>query len=240
MAKKIKRGGAGSRYYLAFGVIALLLMSGTLVLVLVVLPQRYILSAGFRESGLSFPNPGVPFVPRDAVQIAARPVPTPTPTPPDEVVRGPAEIFWAQVIPLLESERYAEALPFFERYLLDYPADSDVRRELALTLMAAGRAGEATAVLAGLLRSGEDPELRLLLARTLRDLERVDEAAIHYAILAAASPPTRRWHSSGRRRSLGWRSTPERSASSSLRWSWRPCRYHFASSSPASTTTRTV
>ena len=144
MAKNIKRGGAGSRYYLAFGVIALLLVSGTLVLVLVVLPQRYILSAGFRESGLSFPNPGVPFVPPDAVQIAARPVPTPTPTPPDEIVRGPAEIFWAQVIPLLESERYTEALPFFERYLLDYPADSEVRRELALTLMAAGRAATPT------------------------------------------------------------------------------------------------
>ena len=97
-----------------------------MVLVLVVLPQRYVLSSGFRESGLSFPNPGVPFVPPDATQIAARPVPTPT--PPDEIVRGPAEIFWARVMPLLESERYGEALPFFEPYLLDYPADDDVRR----------------------------------------------------------------------------------------------------------------
>ena len=71
MSKKSRRGGAGSRYYLGFGVTALLLVSCTLVLVLVVLPQRYVFGSGFRESGLSFPDPGVPFVPPDAVQIAA-------------------------------------------------------------------------------------------------------------------------------------------------------------------------
>ena len=52
MSKKSRRGGAGSRYYLGFGFTALLLVSGTLVLVLVVLPKRYVFGSGFRESGL--------------------------------------------------------------------------------------------------------------------------------------------------------------------------------------------
>jgi hypothetical protein len=43
------RGAKAARYPLKFGTAASLLISGTLVLVLYVLPERYVISAGFRE-----------------------------------------------------------------------------------------------------------------------------------------------------------------------------------------------
>ena len=41
----------------------MLLVSGTLVMVLFVLPQRYVLSSGFREGSLVLPSPSTPFEP---------------------------------------------------------------------------------------------------------------------------------------------------------------------------------
>ena len=64
MARKARGQKGDSRYLLRFGVTAFLLIAGTLVLVLYVLPERYVLSSGFRESGMSFPQPSTPFVPQ--------------------------------------------------------------------------------------------------------------------------------------------------------------------------------
>ena len=91
-------------------------------------------------------------------------------------------------MPLLEAERYAAAIPVFVDYMGGYPGDLDVRREFALTLVAAGRADEAVPILEGLLEYGADPVLRLLLARTLRDERHVSEASVHYAILVNGDP----------------------------------------------------
>ncbi|NNL67551.1 MAG: tetratricopeptide repeat protein, partial [Myxococcales bacterium] len=182
MRRRADRGDR--RYLLRFGVTALLLISGTLVLVLYVLPERYVLESGFRESGMSFPTPSTPFVPIPAVQVAARPVPT----PPAVIIPGPAEAFWDELTPLLEQQRYEEALFDFEEYLRAYPSDRDARREYIVTLLATERVGEATAELRRLLDEGDDYDQRLLLARTLRDLGRVDEAGEEYRRLTATRP----------------------------------------------------
>ena len=184
MAYRTDRRAGDSRYYLRFGLTAFLLISGTLVLVLYVFPKRYVLSAGQADSGISFPTPSTPFVPVEVVQMAALLLPT---RPPD-ILPGPAELFWDEVIPHLESQRYSQAIPLFERYLVDRPADRDVRREYAITLLSAGRAEEAVEVLGRMLETEDDPDRRLLLARTLRDLGRVDEASTHYAVLVEGRP----------------------------------------------------
>jgi tetratricopeptide (TPR) repeat protein len=173
-----------SRYLLRFGVTAFLLIAGTLVLVLYVLPERYVLSSGFRESGMSFPQPSTPFVPVPVVRVAARDLPA----PPQVIPPGPAEVFWSEVSTLLEEQRWEDALPVFEDYLADYPTDRDVRHEYVVTLLAAGHSDEAVAELRRLLTVDDDFLQRLLLARTLRELGRTDEAAAEYARLVDARP----------------------------------------------------
>lgn len=178
--------GSDLGYFLRFAGTALLLVAATLVLVLVVLPQRYVLSAGFRESGVGFPESRTPFAPSAAVQVPAR---TLTRTATSEVVvRGPAEIFWDGVMPLLRDRRFDEALPLFESYLDQHPSDLDARREYAVTLAAAGQAAAAVPVLAGLLERRDDLVVRLLLARTLRDLGRTEQASEQYEHLLLATP----------------------------------------------------
>ncbi len=173
-----------SRYFLQFAATASLLVAGTLALVLLVLPQRYVLSSGFREGNLALPDPSVPFEPPDPVVIAALP-PLPAPS---EVVRGPAEILWEQVLPLLAREEFERAIPMFAAYLELYPGDLDVRREYAITLLRAGYADRAIPVLESLLPAQNDRELRLLLARTLRDVGNVSGAAALYDALLRATP----------------------------------------------------
>jgi tetratricopeptide (TPR) repeat protein len=176
-------------YFVRFGFTALLLVAATLVLVLVVLPQRYVLSAGFRESGLNFPPPMIPFAPRDRIRVAARPAPTAAaPESLADARPGPAEALWSRVQPLLEAERFDAAIPFFEDYLRNHPADDDVRRQLSMTLYADGRSHEAVPVVLDLLTRREDPALRLALARTLRDQGRLEDASAQYEILRLASP----------------------------------------------------
>jgi tetratricopeptide (TPR) repeat protein len=186
---RAERRGSDARYFLRFAGTAALLVAGTLVLVLYVLPQRYVLSSGFREGNLSFPNPSTPFEPSAATRVAALP-PLPPAPPADsagsavsttEPAAGPAELFWERVLPLLEQRRFAEALPLFEAYLADFPGDVGVRREHGITLAAAGQREEGLIVLRALLEHEDDAELHLLLARLLRDLRRVDEADTHYA-----------------------------------------------------------
>ncbi len=189
MVTRTDRRGSNVRYFVRFFVTALLLVAATLLLVLVVLPQRYVLSVGFAESGQNFPDPSIPFLPHDPVRVAVRPPPPPSRPPPEVTgpVRGPAEIFWSEVMPLLEQRRYDEALPLFERYLREHD-DDDVRREHARTLAAAGRGAEAVPILEALVDRDPDPELRLTLARILRDLGRADPASVHYRFLLEAEP----------------------------------------------------
>ena len=184
MPRPDRRGKSDTRYFLRFAGTATLLLSGTLVLVLYVLPQRYVLSSGFREGTLILPDPSTPFEPMNAARIAE----LPPPAAPDEIPRGPAEIFWARVIPMLEAERYEAAIPLFADYLGEYPADRDVRREYALTLAAAGYPERAIPLLEQLLAARDDAELRLLLARVLRDVGRVGDASEHYSNLLARTP----------------------------------------------------
>jgi tetratricopeptide (TPR) repeat protein len=188
MNKKVRRAKGDPGYFLRFAGTAMLLVSGTLVMVLFVLPQRYVLSSGFREGSLVFPAPSTPFEPVTAGRIAALPLPPPPPAPPETIVRGPAEVFWATVLPLIEAGRYAEALAQFEQYLASYPRDAGVRLEYARTLVAAGNADRGIEVLEELLAVRDNEEVRLLLARTLRDSGRAEEAAAHYSVLVAADP----------------------------------------------------
>lgn len=163
---------------------AIILAGLTLVLVLVVFPRRFVLDSGLRESGLSFPATAAPFapppeVPRPAV---ARPVVTVPPRP------GPAQRLWNEVLPLLRAGRYEQALPLFSSYLHDHPSDRAVRRERAITLDRAGRWSLAEAAYAALLGERDDPDVRLLYARALRDHGRLDEAEEQYRILRGQRP----------------------------------------------------
>jgi Flp pilus assembly protein TadD len=176
-----------SKYFLKFTLTAIILGGMTLFLVLVVLPGRYLLSAGLQESGVNFPSETAPFNPPAGQHIEAPPPPPPCP-PSQGPIRGAAEVLWEQVGPLLEAGRYAQALSLFEAYLLSYPGDRGVHREYATTLSRAGRAAEAIQAYQRLLAQKDDPGIRLLLARSLRDRGRVAEASTHYSILAAGDP----------------------------------------------------
>lgn len=187
MAPRGEGRPSGVGYFLRFMGTALLLVAATLVLVLVVLPQRYVLSAGFRESSLTFPTPGTPFAPPRTVRVPARRLAVSSPSG-TAAGRGPAEDFWDRVLPPLKSGRFDDALPLFVAYLGQYPSDHDARREYGIALVRAGRAGDAAHVQKNLLADTRDPGDRLRLARTLRDLGRADEASEHYYALSRAAP----------------------------------------------------
>jgi len=186
-----RRPEGGSRprgYVLGFGFTAFLLGAMTLIMVLVILPRRYVLNAGLRESGISFPSKAAPFIPPQEVRREA-PLPPPPPPATEMAPRGAGEIFWEQVEPLLRGERSAaDALPLFRQYLEAHPEDQGVLREYAVTLTRAGRGDEAAEIFGQLLPDGHYPGVRLLLARTLRDLDRLDEASRQYASLVREKP----------------------------------------------------
>ncbi|MCH1571152.1 MAG: hypothetical protein L7S64_07380, partial [Longimicrobiales bacterium] len=73
MATPRRSAQGDSKYFLRFAATATLLVSGTLVLVFYVLPQRYVLSSGFREGSFALPDPSIPFEPADPMVIAALP-----------------------------------------------------------------------------------------------------------------------------------------------------------------------
>jgi len=189
-------GGTSGHYYLWFGFTALTLGGLTLLLVLVVLPRRYVLNSGLRESGVNFPTTETPFTPsteprrppaelvRPAVESEAAAGPDREPAP----GRGPAEIMWDDVERLLAADRPVAASAVFEAYLRRFPDDRDARRAYAITLGRAGRSAEAVRVMEELLAEEPDPELARVLARTLRDLGRVEEASARYAELTRSSP----------------------------------------------------
>lgn len=184
MKRRPERRSNDTRYFLQFAGTAVLLLSATLVLVLFVLPQRFVLSSGFQEGSLNFPNPATPFESLRSPLVAALPARAAN----TFVGRGPAELFWEEVLPLLEAERWTDAVQLFAFYLGDYPGDDDVRREYAITLTRAGQGALAVPLFERLLRAGDDRQLRLMLARTLRDLSRTREATVHYETLANQKP----------------------------------------------------
>ena len=184
MARKPDGGSSSPRYFLGFGFTAVLLTGATLLLVLVVLPRRYVLNAGLRESGVSFPSEAAPFLPPEELRTEA----PPRPPPPPPVLPGPAELFWARIGPLLETEQYPSALPFFEEYLEVHPEDLGATKEYAITLQKAGEAAQALSVYERLLSGQDDPGVRLLLARGLRDLGQTEAASAHYEILIEQDP----------------------------------------------------
>jgi tetratricopeptide (TPR) repeat protein len=184
MVRRPDPAGGSARYFLGFTLTAVILGGMTLFLVLVVLPRRYLLSAGLRESGVSFPSRTAPFPPPKESHREA----PPPPPPPPVVVRGPAEVFWGGIEPLLAAQQFSEALPLFELYLRAHPEDRGVEREYAITLGKAGRSGEAVRVFQELLDEEDDPGMRLLLARELRDGGRLTEASAQYALLLDSDP----------------------------------------------------
>ncbi|MEJ2541158.1 MAG: tetratricopeptide repeat protein [Gemmatimonadota bacterium] len=183
------RRGASSTYFLRFGFSAAVLASLTLLMVLVVLPRRYVLGSGFRESGISFPAHGAPFTPGMAVARGATPVRTVVASKasaaPGSASPGPApaDLLWTRAIPLLDAGEHADAAALFEDYLAEFPDDRSVLREYAVVLHWAGRPGGMVDVLEGLLGGGDDREVRLVLARALRDQGRTVEADAHYRTL---------------------------------------------------------
>ena len=187
MDRRPEGRSAPTGYVLGFGFTAFLLGGMTLILVLVILPRRYVLNAGLRESGISFPSEAAPFTPPQEVRREPPP-PPPLPPPPEVVPRGAAEILWEEVEPFLKGGRPADALPLFREYLEAHPEDRDVLREYAITLTRSGRGDEAAGIFQQLLPDDQYPGVRLLLARTLRDLGRLEEASAHYASLAREKP----------------------------------------------------
>lgn len=190
MAPAPDPGKPASRTYgLRFGLTAAILGGLTLVLVLLVLPRRYVLGSGFQESGVSFPAGEAPFSPVDRVPYDAPTFPTfvasvDAGTPGDAGFGpGPAEVLWAMAAPLLDGERYTDAAALFEDYLAEFPRDRSVLREYAVVLHWAGRPDATVTVLERLLGGADDREVRLVLARTLRDLERPEAAHGEYRTL---------------------------------------------------------
>ncbi|HSM04676.1 MAG TPA: tetratricopeptide repeat protein [Longimicrobiales bacterium] len=189
--------GTPPSYLLRFGLTAATLATVTLALVLVVLPRRYVLGSGFQESGISFPATGAPFAPGETVRRPAPTFPERATEAPSDVVApaaadvlpgpGPAELLWSMIAPLMKAERYDEAAALLEDYLADHPEDRDVLREYAVVLFWADRRDETVDVYRRLLGSEGDTEIHLLLARTLRDLDRPAEADPYYRELWARS-----------------------------------------------------
>ncbi|MFQ5888709.1 MAG: tetratricopeptide repeat protein [Gemmatimonadota bacterium] len=191
MAIDPRTSGARRRrlpYWASYGVVALILTAVTAFFALVVLPQRFVLHAGLRESGISFParRPGFAAVSRGRIVQ-----PPPRRIPPAAPGEGPAERFWRGILPLLETGRYEKALPLFRQYLEHHPEDTDVWREYALALIRAGRPAEAEAAIEHLGAPNDRLAARLALARFWRDRGETDRAIEAYRDLVMAYPENR-------------------------------------------------
>jgi len=174
-------------YWVSYGLTAGFLLVATTALVTIVLPARFVLTADLRESGISFPT---------TADALAFPMPTPEPLiqPPPvpqrtvEPAPGPAELLWAEIDPLLADHRYDDAIAHMDRYLLDHPADLSVRRERARSLALTGDLPAARDAFEHLVEQTDSPLDRLSLARLLRDLGEVDDAAALYRDLITERP----------------------------------------------------
>jgi len=173
-------------YWLRFLAVTAALLLATGVLVLVVMPQRFVLEAGLRESGVSFPSSRVGFgAPQSAPLV--QPPPPPRPVVP-AAVQGPAERLWRELGPVLDAERWDVALGLMDAYLRERPADLSVRRERARTLARAGRLSPAEAAWERLATETGSVVDRLELARMLRDRGEYDRAIALYEGLIEDRP----------------------------------------------------
>jgi tetratricopeptide (TPR) repeat protein len=164
-------------YWLRFLAVTAALLLATGILVLVVMPQRFVLEAGLRESGVSFPSSRVGFgAPESAPLVQPPPPPPVTPAP----VQGPAERLWAELGLVFEAERWDVALGLMDAYLRERPADLSVRRERARTLARAGRLSASEAAWDRLATETGSVVDRLELARMLRDRGEYDRAITLY------------------------------------------------------------
>ena len=172
-------------YWLRFLAVTAALLLATGVLVLVVMPQRFVLEAGLRESGVSFPSSRVGFgAPQSAPLVQP---PPPRPVVP-AAVQGPAERLWRELGPVLDAERWDVALGLMDAYLRERPADLSVRRERARTLARAGRLSPAEAAWERLATETGSVVDRLELARMLRDRGEYDRAIALYEGLIEDRP----------------------------------------------------
>jgi tetratricopeptide (TPR) repeat protein len=156
----------------------------TAAFVLVVLPRRFVLQAGLIESGISFTTRALPFWPSERSPLI-QPVIVSLAQP---VALGHAELFWSNVLPLLEDEHFEAAIPLFLRYLADHPENTDVWREYAVVLTRSGRVDEAVSVYHRLLEERRDSWDVLAFARLLRDEGQYERSLELYRELAASSP----------------------------------------------------
>lgn len=172
-------------YWVSFALLTLLLGGGMAAFVLGVLPRRFVLQRGLRESGQGFPSSVPAFGPAARAPLVRPAHARPAPAAPEP---GPAQAFWDRALPLLRAGRYGEALPLFRDYLRDHPGDDDVRREYATTLRKAGRQEEAGQVLERLAGDTGKFYDRLALARWLRDRGETGRAEALYRRLVSERP----------------------------------------------------
>ncbi len=179
-------------YWLSMLLTTAILAGTTLLFVLVILPQRFILQGGLRSSGVSFPATALAFSTEDPVMRPARirpPEPDPQTAPPAVVpVPGPAERLWDAVTPLVAGGEPERAIPLFREYLDAYPEDDDVRTEFGIALIRAGEVAEAEAELREVIRRSAGSRARLELARLLAAGDRFDEALVVAAAIPSSAP----------------------------------------------------
>ncbi len=175
-------------YWVRFSAATATLLAVTGLLVLVVMPQRFVLEAGFRESGITFPSARVGFRTPDPAPLVEPPPPVPPRVAPSE---GPSERVWREIEPLLQAGRWSDAIARMDEHLAAYPGDLGVRRERARVLARAGRTDEAVRAWRDIARETGAQSDRLALARALRDRGDVDAALALYAELVAARPRDR-------------------------------------------------
>lgn len=172
-------------YWLRFLVVTAVLLLSTGILVLVVMPQRFVLEAGLRESGVSFPSSGVGFGAPESGPLVHPPPPRPVAR---DQPRGPSEVLWAELGPALDAERWDEALGLMDAYLSERPGDLSIRRERARTLARAGRLSPAETAWERLASETGAVADRLELARMLRDRGDYDGAIALYEGLIVDRP----------------------------------------------------
>ncbi|MEE9470431.1 MAG: tetratricopeptide repeat protein, partial [Gemmatimonadota bacterium] len=175
-------------YWISFTAFTLLLGGLTVAFVLGVLRQRFVLHAGLRESGVSFPAGPAPFTVRERAMVRPNLAITLPPTVESEAQPGPSEAFWDSVLPLLREERYPESLAIFSEYLKRFPADQAVRREYAVALARAGRLAESEAGFLRVVAATDDAAVRLELARLQRDRRAFGRSVVTYRQLLVERP----------------------------------------------------
>jgi Flp pilus assembly protein TadD len=172
-------------YWVVYTGITTLLLALTGFLVLIVLPERFVLQAGLRESGISFPASTLGFGPPARSPVVEPPPPPPRPVAP---AIGPAEALWSELTPLLRVGRYHEALARMEDYLAVHPGDLGVRRERARTLAGTGDRQRASEALGRLADEPGELQDGLALARFIRDAGELSEAVEIYRTLVDRYP----------------------------------------------------